>query len=84
MRCPRLGCNGCLCWNYEEWYCANCGWRHIEPDPPELDMDEARWQSVLCSQCHMVPAVANKELCPGCLQAQHQRCGRAQARKETR
>jgi hypothetical protein len=80
MRCPR--CHGCLYLDPEAAHCLCCGWYCYKPDPPELDMDEARWQSVLCSQCHMVPAVAKKELCPGCLQAQHQRCGRAQKHQQ--
>ena len=32
-RCPK--CAGCLFWNFEEWYCGNCGWREnravVEP-----------------------------------------------------
>jgi hypothetical protein len=31
MTCPK--CTGCLFWNFEEWYCCNCGWRDNAPLP---------------------------------------------------
>jgi hypothetical protein len=83
MRCPRSGCHGCLCWNYEDWYCISCGWHHNPPDQPAAPtMDPARWKSVLCSICHSVPAIQRTELCPACTKARHQRQGYASHKKK--
>jgi hypothetical protein len=74
MRCPK--CSGCLHAEPDAIRCLNCGMHLYEPDPPEaLTMDPARWQSVLCAKCSEVPAIYNKELCPKCQDARHQRQG---------
>jgi hypothetical protein len=75
MRCPR--CQGCFYTNCEqEQSCINCGFYLFPPDLPEaLTMDPARWQSVLCARCNVVPAIYKRELCPKCQDARHQRQG---------
>ena len=48
MKCGR--CRGCLFWNYEEWFCANCGWRENTPLPvPHVGLRHAT-QCVQCDQ----------------------------------
>ena len=81
MRCPK--CSGCLHTNCEqEQSCINCGFYLFPPELPEIfSMDPARWLSVLCSRCIVVPAIYNKELCPKCQDARHQRQGYAHKKK---
>ena len=79
--CPR--CSGLVVTQYGETSCLLCGWHFHPPDPPESStMDPARWKSVLCSRCNVVPAIYNKELCPKCQDARHQRQGYASHKKK--
>lgn len=47
MKCGK--CQGCLFWNYEEWFCANCGWR--ENAPIAEPMRERYHRKDLCLNC---------------------------------
>jgi primosomal protein N' len=76
MNAPCQRCGGLVVTEYGETHCIPCGWYFHPPDPPEaLTMDPARWQSVLCARCNVVPAIYKRELCPKCQDARHQRQG---------
>lgn len=47
-RCTR--CQGCFVFNYEEWFCLNCGYRpeNVPTFPPLTVNPERSWASVLC------------------------------------
>lgn len=65
-RCLR--CQGCLVYNYEDWYCINCG-AHPQNTPvnPPIMVDEARrWLSILCGKCHVRNAVRGHDTCRAC------------------
>jgi hypothetical protein len=53
-------------YNYEEWFCVNCGHREFPPNEAPVDNDKHRWLSTLCEKCHERKAVRGRLLCRWC------------------
>jgi len=67
MSCPRPGCGGFVFEGYDATRCLNCGWYRAEPDVPPIVPNEAkRWESVLCSTCHIRGAIRGHNTCRQC------------------
>jgi hypothetical protein len=59
-------CQGCLSWNFEEWYCANCGWRENVPGNPPITVNPNRcYTPGRCEMCGK-SAMRGRTLCLGC------------------
>lgn len=66
MTCHR--CQGCLCWNFEEWYCANCGYRLNPPmsDPLPNEPINRPVMPGICELCQEHKAMRGKRCCRRC------------------
>jgi len=63
MRCSK--CNGCLAWNFEEWFCINCGARPENIPLPEPYVSPRFIGTTHCRLCGE-PRCKYSTLCRGC------------------